>query len=215
MTCCQGQECAGANKFFTKFSKKYARRFRKKGLEKVQSRLLEGIKRVPIPSAEILDIGCGVGALHITLLRDGATHATGVDAAAGMIRQAGTFARAHGVFEKVTYVLGDFTSVGNDLQPADITILDKVVCCYENVDELLSKSLEKTRRIFAVSMPRENAFVRFGFQIEIFLAKLFKAAFHPYWHDWKNLRTMIASRGFKPIYEGRTFLWNIAVFERG
>lgn len=215
MTCCHGQECAGANKFFSKFSTKYAKRFRKKGLEKVQTRLLEGIKRVSIPSAEILDIGCGVGALHITLLRDGATHATGVDAATGMIRQAGTFAREHGVFEKVTYVPGDFTLVGNDFKPADITILDKVVCCYENVDELLSKSLEKTRRVFAVSMPRENAFVRFGFLIEIFLAKLFKASFHPYWHDWKNLRTMIASRGFKPIYEGRTLLWSIAVFERG
>jgi magnesium-protoporphyrin O-methyltransferase len=112
-------------------------------------------------------------------------------------------------------VLGDFTQVGGDLPPADITILDKVVCCYENVDDLVSKSLEKTRRVYAVSMPRENAFVRYGFLIEIFFAKLFKAAFYPYWHNWEDLRTLIASRGFKSIYEGRTVLWNIAVFERG
>ncbi len=214
MTCCGRQECTGTNKFFSKFSTKYAKRFRKKGLEKVQNHLLEGIKRVSIPDAEILDIGCGVGALHISLLRDGAAHATGVDAATGMIRQAGTFAREHGVFEKINYVLGDFTQVGSDLPPADITILDKVVCCYENVDELINKSLEKTRRVYAVSMPRKNVFVRSGFLIEIFIAKMFKAAFHPYWHNWEDLRTKIASRGFKPIYEGRTVLWSIAVFER-
>jgi magnesium-protoporphyrin O-methyltransferase len=214
MTCCGGQECEGANKFFSKFSKKYARRFRKKGLEKVQAHLLKGITKIPIPGAEILDIGCGVGALHITLLRNGAAHATGVDAASGMIRQAGTFAREHGVFEKINYVLGDFVQVGGGLPQADITILDKVVCCYENAGDLVNKSLEKTRRVYAVSMPRENAFVRYGFLVEIFFAKLLKAAFYPYWHNWNDLRTLIASRGFKPVYEARTVLWSIAVFER-
>jgi len=215
MICCSGQECAGADKFFSKFSAKYAKRFRKKGLEKVQNDLLEGIKRVPIPSAEILDIGCGVGALHITLLREGARRATGVDAAAGMIEQARTFAREHGVLEHVKHVLGDFTQIAEDLPAADITILDKVVCCYENADELVDKSLDKTRRVYALSVPRENAFVRWGFSIQIFFAKLFKTAFRPYWHDWKDLHAMIISRGFRPVFESSTFLWSIAVFERG
>ncbi|MEX2117713.1 MAG: class I SAM-dependent methyltransferase [Bacteroidota bacterium] len=214
MTCCSGQECAGANRFFSRFSAKYAKRFRKKGLEKVQQHLLKGIQRAPVSSAEILDIGCGVGALHIALLQEGAMRATGVDAAVGMIRQARTFAREHGVLEQVNYVLGDFTRVADDLAPADITILDKVVCCYENVDELVGKSLEKTRRVYALSMPRESLIVRWGFAIEIFFAKLFKATFRPYWHNWKNLRAKITSRGFRPVYENRTILWSIAVFER-
>ncbi len=214
MTCCNGPECAGTNKFFTRFSSKYAKRFRRKGLEKVQMHLLKGIKHVPVPSAEILDIGCGVGALHIALLREGAAHATGVDAADGMIRQARTFAEEHGVQAKVQYMLGDFTHLANDLPQADITILDKVVCCYENVHELLGRSMEKTRRVFALSMPRETMIVRWGFLLQIAVAKLFRASFTPYWHDWDHLRTSITSGGFRPVYENRTFLWNILVFER-
>ncbi|MEX1140190.1 MAG: class I SAM-dependent methyltransferase [Bacteroidota bacterium] len=214
MTCCNGPECPGTNKFFTRFSSKYAKRFRRKGLEKVQLHILKGIGRVPVPSAEVLDIGCGVGALHIALLREGAVRATGVDAAEGMIKQARAFAEKHGVQERVNYVLGDFTSMAADLPSADITILDKVVCCYENVDELVSRSMEKTRRVYAMSMPRERAIVRWGFLTQIFISKLFKAAFTPYWHDWNDLRTSITSRGFRLVYENSTFLWNIVVFER-
>lgn len=214
MTCCSGPECPGTNKFFTRFSAKYAKRFRRKGLEKVQVHLLKGIGHVPVPSAEILDIGCGVGALHIALLREGAARATGVDAAEGMIRQARAFAEKHGVQAKVQYVLGDFTLLANDLPSADITILDKVVCCYENVHELLGQSLQKTRRIFALSMPRETVIVRWGFLLQIAVAKLFRASFTPYWHDWNGLRISITSYGFRPVYENRTFLWEILVFER-
>lgn len=214
MTCCSGPECPGTNKFFTRFSAKYAKRFRRKGLEKVQVHLLKGIAHVPVASAEILDIGCGVGALHISLLREGAARAIGIDAAEGMISQARTFAEEHGVQSKVRYVLGDFTRLVDEIPPADITILDKVVCCYENVQELLGRSMEKTRRVFAVSMPRETMIVRWGFSLQIAVAKLFRASFTPYWHDWNELRTSITSRGFRPVYENRTFLWNILVFER-
>lgn len=214
MTCCNGPECPGTNKFFTRFSSKYAKRFRRKGLEKVQKHILEGIGRIPVPSAEILDIGCGVGALHIALLRQGAARAIGVDAAEGMISQARAFAEEHGVQSKVRYVLGDFTRLDHECSPADITILDKVVCCYENVHDLLAKSMEKTRRVFALSMPRETMIVRWGFSLQIAVAKLFRASFTPYWHDWNHVRTSITSSGFRPVYENRTFLWNILVFER-
>ncbi len=37
-------------------------------LEKLQRYLLEGVRKEPFASKEILDMGCGVGALHMTLL---------------------------------------------------------------------------------------------------------------------------------------------------
>ena len=49
---------------------------------------MEGVRKEPFASKEILDIGCGVGALHITLLHEGAAAATGIDISEGMLQQA-------------------------------------------------------------------------------------------------------------------------------
>lgn len=214
MSCCSVSACPGTNRFFTKWAKKYAKTFRKKGLEKAQRYLLEGIRRVPMRSAEILDIGCGVGALHLTLLKEGASRATGVDVAEGMLAEAKRLAEEMGVLERTSYVLDDFAKVSDNVAEADITILDKVVCCYEHLDDLVEHSLAKTRRLYGLTHPRESALVRVGFVIHIFLSKLFRGTFHPYWHDWHRLRAMISARGFKPVYENSTFFWNVLVFER-
>ncbi|MBI3005045.1 MAG: methyltransferase domain-containing protein, partial [Ignavibacteriales bacterium] len=91
-SCCQTHPAQeGTNKFFSRWSKKYAKRFKKGKLEKVQQHLLEGVRTEPVASKEILDIGCGVGSLHMTLLAEGASKAIGVDISEGMLDQARKF----------------------------------------------------------------------------------------------------------------------------
>lgn len=214
MTCCSMTACSGTNRFFTCWAKNYAKQFRKKGLDKSQKYLLEGIARVPMTAPEVLDIGCGVGALHLTLLQHGASRATGVDVAEGMLAEAKRLAEEHRVAERTSYILNDFTSVSHQVSEADITILDKVVCCYEKVDDLVERSLEKTRRIYAITHPKESFVVRWGFLLHIAFSRLFRTAFRPYWHNWQDLRSIISARGFRPVYENSTFFWSVLVFER-
>ncbi|MBI4430071.1 MAG: class I SAM-dependent methyltransferase, partial [Ignavibacteriales bacterium] len=153
-SCCQTNPAQeGTNKFFSRWSKKYAKQFRKGKLEKVQKHLLEGVRTEPVASKEILDIGCGVGSLHLTLLAEGAARATGVDISEGMLDQAKKFSEQRKLEEKTWYVLGDFVHKADEIQPADITLLDKVVCCYENVEALVQQSASKTRRVYAFSHP--------------------------------------------------------------
>ena len=214
MTCCSGCGCSGTDRFFSRWSKTYAKRFRKKGPDKVQKYLLEGIRLTPVSSARILDIGCGVGALHLTLLKEGAAHATGIDAAEGMVQHAKTMARELSLDERTSYVVGDFSEKAPDLPDADIVTLDKVVCCYDNLDALLAGSLQKARRVFALSRPNDRIHIHWVFVIQIFLAKLFRAAFHPYWHDWTRMDGKIVAGGFREIYRNSTFMWSIAVYQR-
>ena len=214
-SCCQPNRCLeGTNRFFSRWSKSYARRFRKGKLENVQKYLLEGVRKEPIQSSEILDIGCGIGSLHLTLLKEGAAKATGVDIAEGMISQAQKFSERLGLNEKTEYVLGDFVELAEQVRSADITLLDKVVCCYEHVDKLVKESAEKTRRVYALSHPRQSFPVKFVFQTHIFLSKLFRAKFHPFWHDWQDVRELITAQGFKLIYENSTIVWQVAVYRR-
>jgi magnesium-protoporphyrin O-methyltransferase len=213
--CCQTTPSReGTNKFFSRWSKTYAKRFRKGKLEKVQRFLLEGVRSEPVTDKRILDIGCGVGSLHLTLLKEGAAGATGVDIAEGMLDQARKFAEQHGLEGKTKYILGDFVEKTPEIERADITLLDKVVCCYDDVETLVKKSAEKTRRIYALSHPRQSLLMELIFKTQIFASKLFRAKFSPFWHDWKWVRTLVADQGFQIVYENRTIAWHVAVYRR-
>lgn len=214
MDCCSAGNTQGTNTFFSKFSKTYARRFKKKGLEKAQKYLLEGVRQVPVKEKNILDIGCGVGALHLTLLREGARRATGIDISEGMLEKARQFSGEFGFADQSSYHLGDFVQLADSIADADITLLDKVVCCYERLDALIDVSTEKTRLVYALTHPSDNVIVSSIFKLQILVAKLFRLKFRPFWHDWDRMQARITSRGFRLLYNKPTFFWNVAVFQR-
>lgn len=217
MPCCNcpsSSALRGLDRFFSKHSKKYIRTFRNKGLAKEQNMLVEGITKSPLAGKSLLEIGCGVGGLHITLLKQGALHATGIDVAEGMLEQARLLSKEFGTDGQTNYVLGDFTLLSPAIARADITIMDKVVCCYEQVDDLLKKSLDKTESVFALTMPHNTFIMKYLLHIPIFVGKLLRWSFHPYWHDWDRIVRQIQNAGFTTTYSNSTFAWSVYVFER-
>lgn len=192
----------------------YARRFRTASLEPVQKYLLEGIKRNSIGGCSILDIGCGVGSIHLTLLREGASRSVGIDISEGMLREARQFADRFGLNERTHYVTGDFTQISSSVEESNITVLDKVVCCYEDVANLIHTSTDKTKQTYALSHPKENLLMKALFRGHTLLAKLFGWSFHPFWHNWEEMKSLILSHGFHLVYENSTISWQVLVFER-
>lgn len=216
MTCCSSSNdsCEGINSFFSRWSKSYAKKFRRRGLEKVQKHILEGIKRESIPNMNILEIGCGVGSLHLTLLKGGAVKSIGIDISEGMLEQAKKFATSMGVNDRAEYHLGDFVELAPKLADGDVTMLDKVVCCYEDLPALIERSTDKTRYVYALSHPREKFTVRTVFKSQIALAKLFQWKFRPFWHNWAAMHQRILDRGFELAYQKSTFVWQVNIYRR-
>ena len=202
------------DKFFSRQSKQYAKRFRKGGLEKTQRYIMEGVLKETITGKQVLDIGCGVGSLHLTLLNEGAAHATGVDISEGMIAQARKFAENSRLQGKTRYVVGDFVREASSFEEADVTILDKVVCCYEDYDALVNSSTAKTKEIYALSHPRESIIMEAIFKLQIFVNKLFRATFYPFWHDWTAIHRLILAKNFELIYSNSTIAWQMLVYRR-
>jgi 2-polyprenyl-3-methyl-5-hydroxy-6-metoxy-1,4-benzoquinol methylase len=204
----------GANSFFSKYAGMYARRFRKRGLERVQRLLLDGVRREQVAGKDVLDIGCGVGALHLTLLKEGAARATGVDMSEAMIATAQRFSRDLGVSDRAEYLVSDFVGVADTIRDSDVTLLDKSVCCYEDVGTLVRASTAKTKRVYALSHPKQNLFMELAFKSHIAFAKFFKWKFHPFWHDWTKLKEDIQRLGFELVYSNSTPMWQVLVFRR-
>ena len=214
-SCCSpGNPCSGTDAFFTRWSRYYARRFRSGGLEPVQKYLLDGIGREPVTGKTVLDIGCGVGSLHLTLLQRGAATSVGIDMSEGMLREARALADKLRMSERTEYINGDFTALAPSVPESDITLLDKVVCCYEDLRSLVISSTSKTKRLYALSHPKENVLMRSLFRSHMALARMFGWSFHPFWHDWADMKSLIDSQGFSLTYERSTLAWQVLVFRR-
>jgi magnesium-protoporphyrin O-methyltransferase len=212
--CTPGGASCGTNAFFSRWSRFYARRFHSGGLEPVQKHLLAGIGQELVPGSKVLDIGCGVGSLHLTLLQRGASRAVGIDISEGMLNEARRFAERMGLNDRTEYINGDFTTVSATVPQSDITVLDKVVCCYENLDALVRLSTVKTRHIYALTHPKENMLMRGLFKGHRALARIFGWSFHPFWHDWAKMKALILSQGFRLVDDRSTLAWQVLVFRR-
>ena len=151
MNCCQS--CAGTDRFFSKYSHRYAKRFRKKGPDKTSRILIAELSRAGVAAKTVLDIGCGVGDVHLSLLEQGASSALGIDLSRGMLDQAAILAKERGIEHRVRYVYGDLVTTSGSVDPADIVVLDKVLCCYADPGALLRESTGKAKKYLALSYP--------------------------------------------------------------
>lgn len=211
MNCCSDNPAA---KFFDKESKKFIKKYRKKGLEKISRMLVEGIQELGIKDATILDVGCGVGGAHRALLRSGAAKVYATELSEEMLNAARTFNNEEGMTDRVEYILGDIVEMNGEIPGVDITMHDKVVCCYENADGLLEKTLAKTKNIYGFVMPRNNSIARFGFGFITFISKLLRWDFHPFYHPEQPILDRIEKAGFRLKIENHTLIWNVRVYQK-
>ena len=213
MQCCQSPTGAAA-RFFSWFARRSGKHYRKRGLGKVQQRLAHAIEEAGIEGASLLDIGCGVGYLHQSLLKGGADRATGVDLSEKMIAEARALASEQSLDERTEYFLGDFVTMAGRLPDADVTILDKVVCCYPDAKTLVARSLEKTGRVYALTYPRAHLLNRVMTAVEAFCLKLIRCEFRPYVHNPVDIEGWIEERGFQKRSEHKSPIWLTQVYAR-
>lgn len=213
MSCCCTPS-SGIGKFFGHFARRYRRRYARRGFEPAQRQLIEGLRRAGVAGASLLEIGCGVGYLHQQLLREGAARALGVDISEEMLAQARSLARDAGLAERTEYRQGDFVDIAGDIEPTDVTLLDKVVCCYPDAEALVTRSVSKTRRVYALTYPRDLGINRIGARVLNFFLWLLRSGYRTYIHDPRRIEAWVVAAGFKKRYENRTFLWLTQVYVR-
>jgi len=219
MNCCGAEEQQAKDKFFSARAKRYSKRFRKKGLSEEQQHLVSGIveaasREKKFNPGTVLEIGCGIAGLLITLLRQGTVHATGIDASQGMIEKAKENAAGSRLSEQMEFFHGDFAAMESSISPAEVVILDRVLCCDSNPEMLIRQSASKATRVYAVSFPRDFLPVRIFIKAGIAIAKLFPFQFTPYYHEPELLCQWIEEQGFSAHYSRHTFLWQVLVYRR-
>ena len=190
------------------------KRYRAKGPDKTTRLLVGALKAQGVENASILDIGAGIGVVHHELLSAGAQSATHVDATTANIRAAKdeTARRRHD--DQVTFLQGDFVALSPDIPAADVVTLDRVICCYPEMDSLVSASGAKARRLYGAVYPRERPLVKAIIALGNAVRRLRGTAFRSYAHSIRAIDATLAKEGLTQVSVTDTFAWRVAVYSR-
>src|SRR5205823_268190 len=113
-----------------------------------------------VEGASVLEIGGGVGEIQLELLARGAARATNLELSPGYDDDAVRLAREAGVEDRVERRLHDIAVDPGGVEPVDVVVLHRVVCCYPDYERLLGAAADHARRLLVFSHPPRNPISR-------------------------------------------------------
>lgn len=212
MSCCQ---CQGAQKLFSgRYVKRELKSYRRKGPRGTTRMLIDALKAEGVDGDTLLDVGGGVGAIQHELLKAGASRAIGADAATEYLEAAREEAERQGHADRVTYRYGDFVEFAGELEPADIVTLDRVICCYHDMETLVRLSVEKAGRLYGLVYPRDTWWTRIGNRFLNLSLWLLRNPFRVFIHSSQAVDALVRQGGFVRRYSRLTPFWQVVVYGR-
>lgn len=201
--------------FSAKEARRNLRRYRKKGLPVDARWAVDTLRSRGIAGASILEVGGGIGAVHVELLRAGAARAFNVELSPEYEDAAAELRRDQGVpDEQVERTFGDFVARADEFDPADAVVMMRVVCCYPDADALLRAAARKATRFVVFSFPPSGLLGRTGARFINLVLQISRRDFRTYAHDWPAMRAALEESRFRLTRFEKTLVWRTAVFER-
>jgi magnesium-protoporphyrin O-methyltransferase len=176
--------------------------------------LADALAKGGVDGRSVLDIGAGVGAVHHHLLERGAATAIDVDASAAYLEVARSEAERRGLADRVRFEHGDFVAVAQGIEPADLVALDRVVCCYRDVDALVGRAAEHARRRLGIVLPPDGRIARFVIGLLNTWPILRRSPFRAYAHSHERVTAAARRAGLEPAGASSLGIWRLLVFER-
>jgi len=212
MGCCQ---CQGIeNMFDKKAAKRALKRYLKKGPSKTTKMLLKAIHKTEVKGLDFLDIGGGIGAIQYDLIKAGASKGTSIEASPAYIDLVKEEIQKNNLDEIIDFKHGDFTAIASDVDLADIVTLDKVICCYDDMSELVRLSSKLSRKIYAVIYPRDVWWTKLALPFINFYPIIKGSPFRVFIHSTKKVEEIIIRNGLKRDYYATTLFWQVAIFNK-
>jgi SAM-dependent methyltransferase len=190
------------------------RRLRRRGALRSTRFLIEDLEKSKIEGASLLDIGGGVGAIHHALLDAGAETAVHVDLSADYIAAARDEATRRRHADRLRFVQGDFVSVAPELAGADIVTLDRVICCYPDMETLVARAAEKTHQLLGAVFPIDSWWMRLAVGAINALQRVRRSAFRVYVHAPTAIDAALRRSGLKRRTSRRTLAWEVVTYAR-
>lgn len=188
--------------------------YRRSGATGTSRTLIDGLREAGVAGASVLDIGGGVGVVGLELLAAGAARLTGVEAARAYLTAARGEAERRRLADRAGFVHGDFVALADDIEPADVVTLDRVICCYGDWRALVDRSTAHAQRLYGMVYPRERWWTRLMVGAGNLVTLLSRRRFRFYVHPEREVDTRVRGQGFRPVLHERGLVWQTVVYER-
>lgn len=190
------------------------RRWRDGRLNPVTRELIEIIRDRGVEDARVLDIGAGVGAVHVALLEAGAADAIDVDASHEFLATARAEAERRGLGGRVEYRYGDVVELAGDLPPADIVTLDSVICCYAYLEPLLAAATRSHPLLVGITYPRDVWWMRAFMRLYNLAQRVRRSPARYFIHRHAHLERFMKAAGYENAHEGGIRVWRVVLYRR-
>jgi magnesium-protoporphyrin O-methyltransferase len=197
--------------FNAKQAKLDADRYRKRGLGGTSRGLVE--LAGDVTGETVLEVGGGVGTIELDLLAGGADRATNVELSGEYEAEAAKLIDERGLGERVDRRVADF--VAEAVEPHDVVVMHRVVCCYPDVDLLVGVAAAHTRRRLLLTYPRDRPWTRAGVVIINLCLRISSSSFRAFVHPVARMAAAAEREGL--VLERRDrpgWIWENAVYER-
>ena len=189
-------------------------KYRRRGPSHSTALLLAALRDAHETLDTLLDVGGGVGAIAHEMLASGMSHATLIDGSTSYLAAAREESGRRSTTERLRIRAGDFVEIAADVDAADVVTLDKVVCCYEDMDTLLASSAARARRLYGITYPRDAWWMHLFIAAENTVTRWKGGTFRGFVHARTAIDAALRRAGLTPRFEKRGSWWVVAVYER-
>jgi hypothetical protein len=195
--------------FSEKRAQAEAKQYRRRGLDPTSRRIAEFLKKQRLEGRTLLEVGGGIGAIQIELLKAGMTRAVNIELTPTYEEAANGLLREAGLEDRVERRVADFAQAAREVTAADIVILNRVVCCYPDMPKLVGAAAEHTRETLVLSVPKERWWTRAMLGIGDLALRAARREFQVFLHSPDKIIATAGRHGLKPVLNRTGFFWQV------
>ncbi len=208
-------EPAKIGKDFDDSACEFCERYKNSGLSKSSKMLLNFVEEEGVIDRSVLDLGCGAGGFSVELLKRGAKSSVGLDLSPEMVKAATELASASGFEDRAKFEAENAATAS--LPDSDIVVLDKVICCYSEVGQLLRNASEASRSLLGFVVPRDDGILKWPLRFGVWVGNLFQKRRHGvlfYLHPLGVLDRTLKEAGFARQKKQASRFWLVFLYKR-
>ena len=209
-SCCRAAPCEEV--FSSRVAAWSLRHWRRRGHGALERRLLQEAGEPE--NLRILEIGGGLGTLQAELLRRGAREGEVIELTAAWAPYARELAEELGVADRSNFRVHDVLAEPTGTAPADVVILNRVICCSAEGVALVRRAAELTERTLLLSYPRPSPWIRAGARLQRLLFRLSGRQFRFFVHPRPEMEAAAAAAGLTRTGGRAGLLWEYANYTR-
>ena len=200
--------------FRPRTARKDLERYRSRGLDDLERNLVDQARSGGLEGARVVEIGGGIGAIQSELLEHGADRGEIVELVGSYEDSAYELAREKGLEDRISYRVADVLEAPDAVEPADVVVLNRVVCCSPDGIDLAAAAARLARRRLFLTFPRDVVWVRIGVRLLNVGFWTMRRSFRTFVHPNAALLGAIEAEGMSLTGQAEGRFWQLAAFER-